>query len=407
MHVMNQTPPPLAARALSRRQQLKIVLMIVFAAIVLVGAIWLAPRLARARSASGQEVAAPLPPGSFRATDAQLAGLKAAPVVQTAFRTVRTTEGKIALNGDATTPVYSPYSGRVARLIAGLGDTVKKGAPLLAIEASEFAQAQNDLVNAAAQLELARTTEKRKHAAFDAKGAALQDWEQAQAQLTAAAAAFAGVRNRLRILGKTDAEIDSIVRGGQFDPVTTVLAPIGGVVTDRQVGPGQYVQAGASNPVYTVGDLSSVWLIANVREVDAPLIRRGQSIEVHVLALPDTVFRTQLSYVGSSIDPATRRIPVRAVIENPDGALKPEMFATFDIITGAAAHALAVPEAAVVYEDDTARVWVVQPGNVMTLRQVRTGRSANGLIEVTAGLHLGEQVVTSGSLFIDRAARSE
>src|SRR4029077_18456442 len=96
---------------------------------------------------------------------------------------------------------------------------------------------------------------------------------------------------------------------------------------------GQYIQAGASTPVYSIGDLSTVWLIANVREADAPLMRRGVPVEVHVLALPGNVFRAKLAYVAPSVDPNTRRLQVRAEVENPDEVLKPEMFASFSIIT--------------------------------------------------------------------------
>jgi membrane fusion protein, heavy metal efflux system len=405
---MSEKPVSLRSRLIQRLSggSQRLIVGTVLAVIVIAFVVgWLVPHLTR--SGSAPEVTRPPSTGSFRLTDAQLGGLKTAEVVQTAFRTVLTTEGKIALNGDATTPVFSPYSGRVTRVIAGPGDSLRKGAPLFAIEASEFVQAQDDLVSTAAQFALAKSTETRKHAAFDARGAALQDWEQAQAGLTAAEAAFTAVRNRLRILGKSDEEINLLLKGGRADPVTTVLAPISGVVTDRQIGPGQYLQSGGSSPAYTIGDLSSVWLVANVREVDAPFIRRGQSIEVHALALPNKVLKAKLSYVGSAVDPATRRIAVRAVIANPDGALKPEMFATFDIITDSEADALSVPEAALVYEEDTVRVWILQPDKSLQLRQVRTGRSASGQVEITAGLHLGERVVTSGSLFIDRVARSE
>jgi cobalt-zinc-cadmium efflux system membrane fusion protein len=405
---MSEKPVSLRSRVihhLSESSQRLVVGSVLAVLVIAIVVAWLVPHLTRSGAGSG--VARSTPADGFRLSDAQLGRFKTAVVTQTTFRTVRTTEGKIALNGDAITPVFSPYSGRVTLVIAGPGDNIRKGAPLFAIEASEFVQAQNDLVSAAAQFALAKSTETRKHAAFDARGAALQDWEQAQAGLTAAEAAFAAARNRLRILGKTDEEINSLLKGGKADPVTAVLAPISGVVTDRQVGPGQYLQAGASNPAYIIGDLSSVWLVANIREVDAPFVRVGQSIEVHALALPDKVLKATLSYVGSAVDPATRRIAVRAVVANPDGALKPEMFATFDIITDGETEALAVPEAALIYEEDTARVWVVQPDKSLQLRQVRTGRNASGQVEITDGLHLGERVVTSGSLFIDRAARSE
>jgi len=360
-------------------------------------------------------------PGTFRPTPSQLASFKIAPVAMMSFRSEQVTDGKIAINGDRTTPVFSPFSGRVTRVIANFGDYVKRGDPLLAVEAAEFAQNQNDLISAAAalntarsQLSLAQTNEQRKHALYDAKAGALQDWQQSQSDLISAQngvrsaeTALALVRNKLRILGKSDAEITALENAQKSNPMSFVVAPISGQVTDRQVGPGQYIQAGASNPVYSIGDLSTVWLIGNVREADAPVMRRGASVEVSVLAFPDRVFRAKLNYIAPSVDPNTRRLTVRAEVENPDGALKPEMFARFNIITGTESAAPAVSQEAIVYEGNTALVWVVQADGAVALRQIRTGRSANGMVEVLTGLAAGEKVVASGTLFVDRAATRE
>jgi len=314
------------------------------------------------------------------------------------------TEGKIAVNGDRTTPLYSPYSGRVTRVIAGLGDTVKKGAPLATVEASEFVQAQNDLATAAAQLKLARINETRKHALYDAKGGSQQDWQQAQADLTAAETSLNSVRNRLRILGESDAKIDSLESAHVIDPVATLGAPIGGVVVDRQVGPGQYLQAGSGTPVFTIADPSSVWLLANVREADSGMVHLGQPMQVHVPAYPQRVFNARVTYVAALVDPVTHRLPVRAEIDNHDLALKPEMFANFRIQTSDASESPAIPQAAVVYEGDAAHVWVVQGDGLLAYRAIHTGRNNGGLIEVLDGLKAGERIVTKGGLFIDQAA---
>ena len=291
------------------------------------------------------------------------------------------------------------------RVMASPGEYVKRGAPLLRIEASEFAQAQSDLHNAAATLKLARINEERKHAAYDNKGGSLQDWQQAQVDLAAAENAATSAGNRLRILGKSDQEIAQLEGAKKTNPETSVVAPIAGVVTDRQVGPGQYIQAGASTPVFSIGDLSTVWLVAAVPETDAPFIERGQEVEVRVLALPGQIFKAKLTAVGAQVDPVTRRVPVRATLANPAGKLKPQMFASFSIITSGESQAPSVPEEAIVREGDQARVWVVSQHNTLALRSIRTGRSSDGMVEVVAGLTAGERVVTRGSLFIDRAAR--
>jgi cobalt-zinc-cadmium efflux system membrane fusion protein len=360
----------------------------------------------QARSAqSAQSGAAP---GTFTPTKEQLAGFKIEPVRLVSFRPEQVTEGSIAIDDDLTTPVFSPYSGRVIKLIAKLGDHVEAGAPLFEIQASEFVQAQNDLITALANVQTARsqlaqaqTNEKRAHELYLAQGGALKDWQQAQTEVVAAQntvrsdeIAFAAVRNRLRILGKSDKEIAALEAQPmqKLDPVTIVTAPIGGIITQRQVGLGQYINStagGASNPVYTIGNLSTVWLVANVRETDAPLMQVGLPVEVRVLAFPGRVFKAKISWVAPSIDPNTHRLSVRADVENPDGELKPGMFANFSIIIGKAATAPAVPQRAIVYEGDTARVWVADADGTIAGRSVRVGQIADGMVEILEGLFPG------------------
>ena len=206
-------------------------------------------------------------------------------------------------------------------------------------------------------------------------------------------------------MGGTPRQIADLQSSRAPDPVTTVTAPIAGIVTDRQVGPGEYLQAGASTPAYTIGDQSQVWLIADVREAAIASIAVGQRVEVRVLALPGRIFQAKVTAVGAGVDPVTRRVQVRAALANPDGKLKPQMFATFSIITSGATEAPAVPEGAVVREGDAAHVWVVSDDQALVSRSIRTGRSLEGMLEVLDGLKAGERVVTRGSLFIDRAAQ--
>jgi cobalt-zinc-cadmium efflux system membrane fusion protein len=252
---------------------------------------------------------------------------------------------------------------------------------------------------------LVRINETRKHASYDAKGGSLQDWQQAQADLTAAETALNAVRNRLQILGRSPADIAALETSRSMNPIATLTAPIAGVVVDRQVGPGQYLQAGGA-PVFTIADPSRVWLLANVRETDAGLVRLGQSVEVRVLAYPNRVFRARVTFVSAVVDPVTHRLPVRAEIDNRDGALKPEMFANFRILTSDATESPAVPAAAVIFEGEAAHVWVVAGDALLELRAIHAGRSNDGLVEVLDGLKPGERVVTKGGLFIDQAAAS-
>jgi cobalt-zinc-cadmium efflux system membrane fusion protein len=373
-----------------------------------------------------QAVSAPGQPRTYRPTKAEWTRLETAVVAARSFRPAAIADGTIAIDDDLATPVFSPYSGRVVRLIAKAGDHVDKGMPLMAVEATEFVQGQNDLISALAalstaraQLTLTEAAEKRQHQLYLANGAALKDWQQSQADLAAAQSgvrsseiALAAARNRLRILGKSDSDIAAIERAPtqRMDPTAYVFAPIGGTVTQRQVGLGQNIQSvsgGASNPVYTIGDLSIVWLIANVREEDAPLVRLGEPVEVTVPAYPGRIFRAKVSFIAASVDPNIHMLPVRADVANPDGALKPVMLAHFRIMTGPAAERPAVPEEAIVHRGEEQWVWVVGPDGTLAAREIGTGEVRDGLVEVTGGLAAGAKIVTGGSLFVDRAARGE
>jgi membrane fusion protein, heavy metal efflux system len=389
-------------RAWSREFQLRAAA--IGTAVVILGVVvfWSGGRFFGKHEAAVSE--APSPPGTFRATAQQMKTFTVTPVGMHGFVSEELTEGKIAVNGDRATPVFSPYSGRVTRVIAALGDTVKKSAPLATLEASEFVQAQNDLATAVAQVKLARINETRKHALYEAKGGSLQDWQQAQTDLTAAETTLHSVRNRLKILGQSDAQIDALEAAHTIDPVATIVAPIAGIVMDRQVGPGQYLQAGSGTPVFTIADPSSVWLLANVREADSGSVHLGQPMEVHVPAYPKRAFDARITYVAAVVDPVTHRLPVRAEIDNHDRALKPEMFANFRIKTSETSESPAIPEAAVVYEGDAAHVWVVAGEDLLAYRAIRTGRTSDGLVEVLDGLRAGERIVTKGGLFIDQAA---
>jgi cobalt-zinc-cadmium efflux system membrane fusion protein len=419
-----------APRRLPRKAQLAV--LAVIAAAVVVGFV-LGPQalhLASGSKPDEQAVQAPAATDAqaFTPTPQQWAGLKVVQVQQQVFQDQHDTDGKIALDDDLVTPVFSPYSGRVVKLFARAGDDVARGAPLFSIQGSELAQAQNDLITAAsnlkttrAQLNLAQTNEKRQHELLQAQGASLKDWQQsqvdlatAQGNLNTASIALAAVRNRLRILGTSDQDIDTIEATAnplQLNAETVVAAPIAGTVVQRQIGLGQNIvsaSAGATSPVFLIGDLSKVWLVANAREEDAPSLHKGDPVEVSVLAFPGKTFRARLAYVAPSIDPNTHRLLVRAEVENPNRELKPEMFARFRIITGMDAAAPGVPERAVVYEGSTAHVWLAAPASkTLAIRQIKAGRDQNGTIEVLSGLRPGDSVVTNGAVFIDRAVAGD
>ncbi len=172
----------------------------------------------------------------------------------------------------------------------------------------------------------------------------------------------------------------------------------------RKVGPGQYIGTGTSDPVFIIGDLSTVWLIAYVREGRALAIHAGQPLRFTVMASPERSFPAKVSYVATSFDPNTRRLMVRATINNAEGLFKPEMFASVSIASGEGDSSLAVPRAAVIYDGDVARIWVVRDDKSIELRRIKVGLTNDKMIQALDGLKPGDHVITKGSLFIGRAA---
>jgi membrane fusion protein, heavy metal efflux system len=354
----------------------------------------------------------------YTPTPAEWASLTIEPVTEQVFRAETLTEGKIAVDEDRSTPVFSPYVGRVTKLLVRPGDSVTQGQPLFVIEAADTVQAQNDFIaamtglnKAQSAVDLAQLQDRRAKDLFEGKAVPLKDYQQSQATLIQAQndlrssqTALEAARGKLRILGLTDAAIAAFQEKGRIDPDTTVFSPITGTVVQRKVGPGQYVSAGATDPVFVIGDLSTVWLIAFVRETDAAKVAVGQQIAFNVMALPGRPLTARIDYVSAAIDPTTRRLLVRATVANKDGLLKPEMFANVTIYSGSDHPAVGVPKQALIYEGDQVRLWVAHEDKSIELRQIKTGLINGDLVEVDGNLKPGEQIVTKGSLFIDRAA---
>ena len=354
----------------------------------------------------------------YTPTPAEWASLTIQPVTERAFRAEHVTEGKIAVDEDRSTPVFSPYAGRVTKLLARPGDSVTQGQPLFVIEAADTVQAQNDFITAAtglnkarSALDLAQLQHRRAKDLFEGKAVPLKDFQQADATLIQAQndlrsteTALEAARNKLRILGLTDDAISAFQEKGRINPETTIFAPIAGTVVQRKIGPGQYVNSGASDPVFVIGDLSTVWLTAFVRETEASTVVVGQELTFNLLALPGRTLTGRINYVAAAIDPATRRLMVRATVDNASGQLKPEMFATVTIYAPDDQPSVGVPKQALIYEGDQVRVWVAHEDKSIELRQIKTGLTNGDLVEVHGNLKPGEQIVTKGSLFIDRAA---
>ena len=349
----------------------------------------------------------------------QLHQLEVVKVESYAFLDQRSAIGQIAFNEDASTPVLTPFSGRVTHLIAKVGDQVKRGDPLLEIDSPEQVQPQTEFIaaqsarnKARSQLNLAQIVEKRARDLYEGKAAPFKDLQQAEAQLAAAESdmrstdtAFEAARIRLQILGRSDAEISQLEQTGAISRVTRITAPIDGTVISRKVGPGQHVKSDSAEALYVIADVSTMWLKAQIFEQDIAFVRIGQEIEAKVAAAPDRTFTARITTMGSASDLATRRVMVRSEIGNPDGMLKSDMFATFKIGIAEPSVTPAVPMDAVIRESDVATVWVQTEPTLFKRRVVEIGIQQNGLTQIRRGLAVGERVISRGAIFVDNEWR--
>ena len=395
---------------------------IVLAALAIVIGLMTTRRLSNpAPPQADQEIGSAPDPNSVTIDATQMQSIKVAAATSQGFRAEQVATGKIAFNEEFMTPVFSPYIGRVIRLLAKPGDVIKEGSPLFEIDTPDLVQAETDLITADislaksnAALELAHRTEDRQHRLYLDKAVALKDWEQAESDVKnaerdvrSAESAVTAARARLRVFGKSDEEIVRIENERQVDRITRVRSPIAGTITVRKVGPGQYVKPDSPDALFTVADLSTVWILADVYESDVPLLKVGQPVEVRIAAYPDDVFTARITYISPSVDPATHRVAVRGVIENRGQRLKPDMLASFRIVTNSEVHSLAVPLSAIIHEGSRASIWVAQTSNQFVKREVTIGLQQDGYAQIVSGLQPGEKVATAGSLFLANAASSQ
>lgn len=364
------------------------------------------------RPPSNPSPPAPPPAGQFHPTQAQWLALSFGAVEAGPLAETVETDGKVAAADPLTTQVFAPASGRIQRVMAHLGQTVRAGQPLAELEGVESAQAAGDLASAVVQARSARANEARLAALYKEEGASLKDWQQSQNDLAAAEDALQNARARLLGMGLSPAQVHLLeTRRPGPPPPFTLAAPVAGTIIQQSASAGLAIApltAGGATALFTLSDLSRVWIVGALREEDGPKAYVGAPIEARSPALPGRVIRGRLDYVAPVLDPATRRILVHATVPNPGGLLRPEMFLDVRLITGATARGLTAPAEAVIYEGERAHVWVADPRSMsLALREVTLGRTQGGRVEVRSGLRAGEQVVTRGALFVDQAAKGD
>jgi cobalt-zinc-cadmium efflux system membrane fusion protein len=334
-------------------------------------------------------------------TEKQAEAFKVLPAEPRAFTVYKNAVGSIDFNQNMLVQAFTPNPGKIVDTFFNVGDEVKKGDALFTIDSPDLLQAESTLLAAAGVLELQTRTLARVKQLLKTGGGAQKDVDQATSDQQTAEGAFKAARDAVRIFGKTDAEIDRVVADRKVDSTLIVPSSISGRIIARNAAPGLYVQPGNAPAPYTLADLSTMWMVANVIETDAPAYRLGQPVEVRVPAYPANVFRGYVTTLGLNIDPNTHRQLVRSVIEDPLHKLRAGMLASFTIETESPRLSVAVPSEAVVREGDgTMTVWVTTDRRRFERRAVKTGPEQDGWREIVSGLSLGEQVASTGAIFL-------
>jgi cobalt-zinc-cadmium efflux system membrane fusion protein len=341
-------------------------------------------------------------------SDAQLGEISIGTVSERSFPIQTEAVGNIDFNEDMVAQVFPPYQGRIVKLFAMMGDNVKRGQPLLTIESPDLIQADSTLIAAAGVLDLTTHALERAKQLSAVQGIAEKDLQQAISDQQTAEGALKAARDAVAVFGKSQIEIDRMVKTRTIDPYLVVPSPITGRVTARTAAPGDFVQPGNAPAPYSVADISRIWMNASVTESDMPLVRKGQPIHVAVMAFPGRVFDGEISMVGASVDPQLHRGLVRAEIEDPKHELLPGMFASFVIVTGAPVNAVAIPADGVVREGNgTMTVWLATDGHHFTKRTVKVGLQNSGYDQILEGVASGAHIVTKGAVYLDILASGE
>src|SRR5579871_1345283 len=341
---------------------------------------------------------------SIDLSDAQLSSVKVEPVEARDFPVEKEAVGSIDFNQDMTVQVFTPYQGRIIALFAKVGDDVKKGQTLFTIDSPDLLNAESTLISAAGVLELQTRALTRARELYQSRAISQKELEQATSDQQSAEGALRAARDAVRIFGKTEADIDNIVGQRMADPTLVVQSPITGRITARSAAPGLFVQPGSAPAPYTLADIDTMWMIANVAENDSPAFRVGQEETVRVSAFPGRTFAGKVTTVGSMVDPNTRRVLVRSEVKDPQHELRAGMFANFVINVGAPMRSPGVPADGVVREGDgTMTVFVTSDRKRFTRRVVKVGLERDAYRQILDGLRPGELVATEGALFLSNA----
>jgi len=348
-------------------------------------------------AATGTAGAAEPAAGLITVPPEQMGKVQVAPAASATWPRELRLSGTVDYNQFATTPVISQVSGPVSRILATPGERVSRGQVLLEASSPDYAQARNAYLKAGDALALAQKTYRRDQDLYEHHAIAQADLEAAESGMNQAQADFDTAEQSLRILGVPDPTASTAPTPNAVLPLH---APIAGEVVERDVAPGQLLQAGATQ-CFVISDMSTVWVLANVYQSDLPFVHVGDAVTITTDGTGQT-FSGRIQYLSPALDPNSRTLQARIETRNPGGVLKRQMYVNATVEAGELRNIVTVPDAAVLRDDQNMPFVYVQSGtgHSFARRMVRLGAEQNGLTQIVSGLRAGEPVVGNGALFV-------
>ena len=339
-------------------------------------------------------------PGVLHLTSEELArtAIEISPVARGQLRVPREFPATVQPNENELAEVTALIRGRVVKVHVDVGQDVKKDTLLAMLHSTDLGLAEGAYLKAAAKLHEAELAYERARDLHEQKVVSLAELQRREAAMKTARAEAREMQNRLELFGVPRQEVERLDREQTIKADVPLRAPFDGRVIMRNITRGEVVET--QEKLFTVADLSDLWVVGNVPEKDVQFIRKDQKVDVIVSAYPHAIVPGTITYVGDVLDPATRTMRLRVTVQNPDRLLKPEMFATVRVYVAATTDALTVPLAAV-QNGPTGKILFVQRStNDFEVRTVKLGEEQGEVVTVLDGVSAGEQVVTKGSFVL-------
>ena len=333
-------------------------------------------------------------------TDAQRQNIHIATVAQSSYRKTVNTTGVVDFDNDQAAAVLAPISGPVTRLFVSPGDVVKKGDPLAAVASPDYATAVGAYRKAVSSAQTLRKLADMDKDLVEHNGVSKREADQAETDATSAEADRDAALQALAGLNVDPQTIKDVQDGKPISHIEGMIrSPIAGTVVERQITPGQLLQAGTT-PAFTVANLSKVWVMAQVFESDLGSVHIGDSARVET-GINGGTFSGTVTNIVPEIDPNTHAMLARVALDNPGGLLKKQMYVRVAIQSRAASNGLLVPVSSVLRDDENLPfVYLEQSDGSFARRAVTLGYRAGDRYQISAGLKPGDRVVSDGALFV-------